>query len=76
LQYEVRGTDSSFFVDDSWTADKLASVDRKIATYKGFRVCYGLIMGVCVCLCVGQVDVLQPSGKNNNINKYLLVLLN
>ena len=29
-----------------------------------------------MCVCVGQVDVLQPSGKSNNINKYLLVLLN
>jgi hypothetical protein len=65
LQYEVRGTDSSFFVDDSWTADKLAGVDRKIMTFKGFRVCYDLVreresvcVQVCVCVCVCQVDVL------------------
>ncbi|GFG38323.1 hypothetical protein Cfor_01734 [Coptotermes formosanus] len=38
LNYEVRGADSSFFVDDSRTADKLASVDRKIMTFKGFRL--------------------------------------
>ena len=48
LQYDVRGADSSFFVDDSRTADKLAGVDRKITTFKGFKVCYDLVMGVCV----------------------------
>ena len=50
LQYDVRGADSSFFVDDSRIADKLASVDKKIMTFKGFRVCYDLVVGVCVCI--------------------------
>jgi len=62
-------------VDDSRTADKLADVDRKIKTFKGFRVCYDLVMGVCVCACV-HACVLQPSVKSNNINKYLLISLN
>jgi len=37
-------------VDDSRTADRLAAVDRKITTFKGFKVCYDLVMGVCVCV--------------------------
>jgi hypothetical protein len=39
LQYEVRGVDSSFFVDDSEAAEKLANADRKITTIQGFKVC-------------------------------------
>jgi hypothetical protein len=39
LQYEVRGVDSSFFVDDREAAEKLANADRKITTITGFKVC-------------------------------------
>jgi len=45
-QYDIRGADSSFFVDDSRTANKLAGVDRTIMTFKGFKVRYDLVMGV------------------------------
>lgn len=38
LNYEVRGVDSSFFVDDSVAAEKLANADRKITTIKGFKL--------------------------------------
>jgi hypothetical protein len=40
LQYEVCGNRSSFFVDDSEAAEKLANTDRKITTIKGYGVCY------------------------------------
>jgi len=46
LQYEVRGTDSSFFVDDSQAAEKLASINKKITTIKGYKVCYIVFMDV------------------------------
>jgi hypothetical protein len=39
LQYEIRGSDSSFFVDDSEAAEKLANADRKNTTIKGYKVC-------------------------------------
>jgi hypothetical protein len=39
LQYEVRGIDSSFFIDDSEAAEKLANADRTITTIQGFKVC-------------------------------------
>ncbi|PNF23518.1 hypothetical protein B7P43_G05619 [Cryptotermes secundus] len=38
LKYEVRGIDSSFFVDDSEAAERLDNADRKITTIKGFRL--------------------------------------
>jgi hypothetical protein len=39
LQYEVCGNHSSFSVDDSEAAEKLAITDRKITTIKGYEVC-------------------------------------
>ncbi|PNF34519.1 hypothetical protein B7P43_G10726 [Cryptotermes secundus] len=38
LNYEIRGIDSSFFVDDSEAAEKLDNADRKIITVKGFKL--------------------------------------
>ncbi|XP_069679720.1 nuclear RNA export factor 1 [Periplaneta americana] len=38
LAYEVRGSESSFYVDDSYAAEKLASIDRRITTTKGFKL--------------------------------------
>jgi nuclear RNA export factor len=38
LRYEVRGTDSSFFVDDFIVAEKLASVSKRITTCRGFKL--------------------------------------
>jgi hypothetical protein len=39
LQYEVYGNHLSFFVDDSEAAEKLAVIDMKITTLKGYKVC-------------------------------------
>ncbi|XP_021921286.1 nuclear RNA export factor 1-like [Zootermopsis nevadensis] len=38
LRYEVRGSDSSFFVDDYNAAEKLTSISKKITTFKGFKL--------------------------------------
>jgi hypothetical protein len=38
LQYEVRGKDSSFYVDDSQAAEKLALVNKKVTTIEGYKV--------------------------------------
>jgi nuclear RNA export factor len=38
LRYEVRGTHSSFFVDDFLVAEKLASVSKRITTCRGFKL--------------------------------------
>jgi nuclear RNA export factor len=38
LSYKVRGTNSSFFVDDYKVAEKLASVYKKITTTEGFQL--------------------------------------
>jgi hypothetical protein len=46
LQYEVRGIDSSFFIDDSQVAEKLAGISKKITTVKGYKVCYVVFMDV------------------------------
>jgi hypothetical protein len=38
LSYQVRGTNSSFFVDDYKAAEKLASANKKITTTEGFQL--------------------------------------
>jgi hypothetical protein len=40
LQYEVRGRDSSFFIDDSQAAEKLAVANKKVTTIEEYKVCY------------------------------------
>jgi hypothetical protein len=46
LQYEVQGRDSSFFVDDSQAAEKLAVGNKKVTTVKGYKVCYVVFLDV------------------------------
>jgi hypothetical protein len=46
LQYEVQGSDSTFFVDDRQIAVNLASINKKITTIQGYKVRHVIFVDV------------------------------
>jgi hypothetical protein len=78
LQYEVQGRDSSFFIDDSQSAEKLAIVNKKLLLLKDIRfvMLYNEIFSVYLLGEVVQFSRGQrfddhlcprPQGRRNNL---------